>query len=492
MRSIRINNIKGIRELSFKVPERNDVYLLVGANGTGKSTLLICLDRLCNNLAFSHGFSFSRNTVDVDQYTSSSVIYATDTHSIRFHKGPARWVSSPKKGSSSLLRSFGFRVSIFIKADSRRLEVTSEELRNGEYIQADASVRTALNAIFETSRFNNLYLLRITHGRGRSATLFYVIRNENDNYSEKRFSSGELALVRLIEQIHTVSADALVLIDEAELALHPRIQRNLLNYIREKSREKNLMVFIATHSTTMINMTNKNNIILLQNNSEGITDVVYSCYPAKAIGGVDYIENSGFDYIFFVEDDMARLLLKKMLSRYITLEPRHSTASTCIIPIGGYEQTALFAVNTRHQLFGNIKAFAVLDADAFVEGQQNQTFWALYQNNQSLIKSLGCTPEMWIVEQIESDDAVIDTLLRDVFRVERSQIIENAEYQACTSNNPRKLAKKKLDKVVNAIAQHTGDNEEIVTDQFASKLIDTLSDGRVREIIGPMLNSARA
>lgn len=55
-RKIIISNLKGIGHLEFTFPAKKGVYLLVGANGTGKTTLMTCMHRIGNNLAFAYRF----------------------------------------------------------------------------------------------------------------------------------------------------------------------------------------------------------------------------------------------------------------------------------------------------------------------------------------------------------------------------------------------------------------------------------------------------
>ena len=49
-KTITIRDTKGIKKLNFTFPERKGVYLLVGPNGTGKTTLLICMDRILQDM----------------------------------------------------------------------------------------------------------------------------------------------------------------------------------------------------------------------------------------------------------------------------------------------------------------------------------------------------------------------------------------------------------------------------------------------------------
>lgn len=443
VRKITIKDTKNIKHFEFTIPERNDVYLLVGANGAGKTTLLICLDRICNPLAFARGFASARNFDEVDQYENASIQYETDDVLVKFRKKTAKWAPSPKKGSKELLEMFGYPAVVFIKADSKRIDITQEEMRQGDYVNVAPNIKIDLNTIFETNKFSRLKCLRNRNGRGRQATIFYVIKDGEHYYSEKRFSSGELALLRLVEKIQSVPDGALILLDEAEMALHPRVQKNLHTYLKQKSVEKNLMLILATHSSSLIKITSKSNIILLQQERNNHIKAITPCYPATAIGSVDFESNTIFDYIFFVEDDMARMLMKRMFYKYLDLEPIHATAMSSIIPVGGYQQTATLAVNTRHQLFEQSKVFAVLDEDAFVEGQANQVFWTLYENNNNIIYSLGCTPELWIVERLENNDQQIELLLRQYFHCEFQTILQDDAYRNCNARNLRKRAKSK-------------------------------------------------
>ena len=205
MKKITIENTKSIRHLEFTLPEHHGVYLLVGANGAGKTTLLVCLDRICNPNGFARGFSASRSFRAVDQYIEASIKFESGNPSsyLLFRKKNKRWGASPR-GGSGLLSTFGFSTSVFIKADSNRINISEEEIRAGTFDSADIEVKQELNSLFETTKFNKLMRLRNSNGRGRPATYFYVIQEKQGKYySEKRFSTGELALLRLVEKLST-------------------------------------------------------------------------------------------------------------------------------------------------------------------------------------------------------------------------------------------------------------------------------------------------
>lgn len=486
MNKIILKNTKNIRYLEFPLPTDNGVYLLVGSNGSGKTTLLICMDRICNSLAFANGFKNTSTWDKADQFTNAEIKYQIDEQNITFRKKVERWVATPKPNSGQFLKNFNYSETIFIQADSKRIDTKPDDLRAGNLIPADGSVKSSLNTLFETNKYNNLMRLKNANGRGRLATYFYVIKDGNQYYSEKRFSTGELALVRLVEKMHTVADNALVLLDEAELALHPRVQVKLLEYLKLKATEKHLTVFVSTHSPTMIKATNKDYIYLLKEKTNTTMEILTPCYPATAIGDVDFENSTIFDYIFFVEDDMARTVLKHMLNRYIIIEPQNATALCNIIPVGGFAQTAQMAVNTYRRIFAQSKVIAIVDQDAFDDLDHKPIFSHLLNTYPQLIKGFGFTPENWLIEQIENSSTTLREKIRNEFHIEIPTIISNVEYIGCNSTKPRQLAKDKFKVVTDMLCDTSGNSNEITTDSIIKIIVQELTPGQIKGILNPV------
>lgn len=61
---IKIHNIKHIKDADISIPIENGIYTFVGANGTGKSTLMLCLSRLVT----SRNGLFTEGDVVSDSY----------------------------------------------------------------------------------------------------------------------------------------------------------------------------------------------------------------------------------------------------------------------------------------------------------------------------------------------------------------------------------------------------------------------------------------
>lgn len=491
MKSITIKNTKGIRDFNFKFPEKKAVYLLVGSNGTGKTTLLTCMDRICNSYAFARGFSQPKNIMGFDEYQSASIRYDVDDTCVIFRKRRSKWASTPRKNNAQLLSTYGFTGSIFIKADSKRIDATAEEIERGTVQSANSVIVQTLNRIFETNKYTNLKKLKVTHGRGRTPSYFNIIKDGRKYYTEKRFSTGEIAILRLIEKIDAAENGALVLLDEAEMALHPRVQVNLLEYLKEKADEKDLMVFISTHSPTMIKATKPNEVILLESDTDGNVSAVTPCYPARALGRIDYEDSNIFDYIFFVEDEMARLFLKRLVARYLLLAQQHSSALISIVPVGGFYETARLAVLTKNQLFGKSKVFAFVDSDAFEDLEHKPRFSELLHNtsNNFYIRDLSVTPEVFFIQALSGDDENLRNNFRTHFHSEINSILRSAEYQACNANSVRKKSKLQFDVFVNKCMGTYGDDENTVKTTLINLLVDSLDDSDVYRVLNPVFNS---
>ena len=488
---ITINKTKGINQLVFKFPDTKGVYLIVGPNGAGKTTLLICIDRICNNLAFAKGFYQPKNITGYDEYVDSEIKYTVNGSSVCFKKKKSKWAATPRKNKHILLQKFGFKDSKFIRADSKRIEPSQEEIQNGSTQPADPNTINNLNFIFETTKYSSLKKLKVTHGRGKSSSYFNIIKDGKCYYTEKRFSTGELAILRLIENLNNSVQDSLILLDEAEMALHPRVQVNLLKFLKDKAEEKGLTIFVSTHSPTLIRSMSANNIILLENNCPDKVDVVTPCYSARAIGGIDYEEFKTFDYIFFVEDQRARIILKKLINRYVTIVPNYLTVSTAIIPVGGFKETARMAVATNKQLFESSKVFAVLDDDAFTVNNNNQDseFKKILNAHNNMIFSLGFTPEIKLVDILTGGNQNFNTQFKTYMHCEVKKILDSDDYKALNKANIRHLAKAQFNMFVDKCVSTTGDKFDVVEDRLISLIVDQFDEGEIKTILGPIFNS---
>lgn len=479
--AITIDNLKGIKHLRFDVPNASGVYLLVGENGSGKTTLLACLHRICNSYAFADNFPKSSNGSNVDQYKDAQIQYECDDGSVIYRKGEKKWNPFPRKGSRTL-SGFGFPASIFAKVDSGRLSVKKDDLDSGSLHEPTPFLQSALRKVFGDPRFEDLKILKTKNGRRWFNDYFVVEDGDGSMYSEKRFSTGELAVLRLLSRLEKALNHSLVLLDEVELAIHPKVQRKLLDFLREQAEAKSLTIVVATHSQTLISNEDPRNIILLKKNDEEIA-VTNPCYPAQAMQCIDVFNSVLGDYLVFVEDEMAMHCFKAMCRRVVNSGEIGREILCPVLPVAGYKETAELALNFVDKAPDYTKVLAVVDEDAFEDGRRD--FLDLANKHKETIFSLGYTPEVKLVELISMRLNEFDDFCRTRFSKSVQEVLESDSFVEIDAEGERKKAKRQFNYVVESISPTSG-STRVTEKELIDELIGYMDMGTIKGIICPM------
>ena len=500
-RAISIIKTKGIGNLEFSLPHKSGVYLLVGGNGAGKTTILTALHRICDGNAFSRTFRSSVESKTVDRYKESCITYRVDANKVSFSKKEKKWTPTPKS-NGFVLSEFGFRDSVLIKASDSRLSPREEEIRKGNLEPADEEIKRIMNRLFDTERFSSMQRLRNTFGRGRAFTHFYVMDDGRKGYySEKSFSTGELAMLRLVERTRDIAPSSLILLDEAELALHPRVQLRLLDYLSQLATDKNLTVFVSTHSPTMIRASRPSQIMLLSEDAsaDGALTVETPCHPAYAMGFVDEFGDNAPDYILCVEDVKAQLILREVLGQFLSTPGNEhlQRLQYRIIPVAGWKQTLAFVRRSSGMLFCHSCVRAVLDVDVFERTPDDSD--SSYQRKQAGLAdyrgvafSLGVTPEEGIISALEKKNPNVLRQIKDTFHADFASFSQLGDYASCRKKNPRSEAKVKLELVLAYLASRCAQPEDVILARLIPWLIpDMYTPARLAEVAGRILSAEK-
>ena len=122
----------------------------------------------------------------------------------------------------------------------------------------------------------------------------------NNTYSSFNCASGEDALMGILASIVNADSKSLILIDELELGLHPRIQRRLIDVIKYESKKNQKQFIITTHSASVVSSFDKPSRVFIERNPDGtsssspglsvnatLTKMDSSIYPATNIACED-------------------------------------------------------------------------------------------------------------------------------------------------------------------------------------------------------------
>ncbi len=494
----------------FPFPERKGVYLLTGANGCGKTALLVALCRLGDKFAFTH-YKVNSNISSgpkIDAYQNASVTYTYNTDSVVYSRKGVRWTPSPRT-KSLLISKFPFVNTLFISTTGMRFFAQDVfNLKKASLTPVSSNIINPMNKILGTNKFDHLNFITVKGKKGRQRQLhrnnkLYVIKETSGNfYSELNFSLGERLLLNTLDLVENIAPRTLLLIDEVELALHPVAQIEFYNYLKEQANKKNLAVVISTHSSSLIK--HADNRIYLEKDNTGIVKVTENCYPALILRSVATIEDIKPDFIFFVEDIMAQRYLQAVLLRFLADIKKNLDFK--IIYVGPYEQVVSLVQCFPSLNFDKSKVQAFLDKDV----EKNFNSWKskgnsrseaedrkykMFQDNQSNISYLSITPELGMWEWLEQHPTEFKQYFDTChgvqgYSVERLIAQVSTEELPNKSGNPRNWAKGCFRNITDKIKRSNPliSEKEIVDDIIICYIDHHYDKTALKALLCPILN----
>jgi ABC-type cobalamin/Fe3+-siderophores transport system ATPase subunit len=490
MARIIIENLKNITHLDFTLPPTG-VYILTGENGSGKTSLLTCLERLKRTYAF-RDFNIS-NSNTIDDFERASVAYEHNgsTLTFRYNRARTRWDGRPW-GMNSLISTFGYNDVKFFRAGSAssRLYVQSQTTINSQSFRADYLKEAPdwligpMNLIFSTTKYNHLKIRKLANTRGPAARLrknhilLVEVPGQNNQphriYTERNFSMGELFMVNLLYELNSIAQNELLIIDEIELALHPKAQIKLYEHLKTIARSLNLTVILSTHSSTLIR---KSKNLLFLEPSFNRTIVHPNYHPALALGSISDETEIIPDRVLCVEDIKATFLIEAMMNLHARINNLTRRPHVPVMPIGGYPQVLEFTRRANGVLInGLVPIIALPDADVLTDtlpvlqrygGVGNEVLiniQRLTQNQQRLFY-LPCTPEIGFGQHFINDVANYENWFRQHYNtplISFQNVIQGNEFQQTDQNIlVEQAAIVQLEQQLAATAQGTPQHEQL-------------------------------
>lgn len=363
---ILISHIKNIKKAELEIPFDNGIYTFVGANGCGKSTLMLCMAQLLSKNQLG-----KLRIGDIDNY--SFVEYKNDDLVQKWcwnstghlvSKGQSFKYNGMYEGS--LFYGTRFEDSTNIEQMIQEGKITEERIAD-----ADKQVKEQLSYIIHGDLKHYGTLMRLKNKKVAEELGItnrpYFIRVGSCLISQYRMSSGECLLISLLHFLYNsierrslpVDKKVLVLIDELELALHPIAINRLMEYLQKLVNEhSNLVIYLSSHSPEVIRRMSPSSLYRL-NNVDGNLTLESNCYPSYLIR--DLYSNVAPDFLFLVEDHLAQFVVNRVLSQN---NLRSSKLIHCV-PVGGANNVLELhrELYSKKILGTNAKILSILDGD---------------------------------------------------------------------------------------------------------------------------------
>lgn len=414
-----------------------------------------------------------------------------------------RWVPHPRR-SGGLVKQFGYPEVWYAGATASRITPRLEDFRLRRLKFAQQALREAANRIFDTDRYTKLLTINLTRGSSNPAFVLCMgdpIRGEGPYASEKNLSLGELSVLKLLRELHTCLNGALVLIDELELALHPRAQIGLFQHLEKIAAEKSLTVIVSTHSVTLLKSCPRNRIIFLENQGYQ-TVVLKGCFPAYALGGISLAEERTSDIVIYVEDEAAKTVAEHLARLCINAHYRDQGGlfpTTSVLPVGDFRNVVRFYDNNRAVLPPHVKQWILLDKDveaesvSIMDASSDNPMRDTFHRHSAVIRYLPWTPEVGLAKYIRSKRHELESKLRR--DLVNSFISLPAAIVEVGTDAPGPEQRNKCKRIVRDVISHIrgevpGADEESLSRRLYERFAESYFDenrAEAMQLFGPMI-----
>ena len=322
---IEFETFRHIRNLGIEF--KNPISVISGSNKSGKTSILLAI--ACSHYNFhkkdySNG-NFKRTTWgDVMKFTNYDQQQVDWTYYVSYRKGDRferkrgqrkyaskKWNGVAKKesqiGTPVNGRNNGRKV-YFIDLDrivpARKLSLsTYRNARNN-------NINPLQNVIIEYVSYvlERIYNVGVLYANVDNEVFGY--ENAGYRYSSYNTASGEDVLTRIIEDIVNADDGSLILIEEIEIGLHPKIQRRLMDVLYHESRRAKKQFIVTTHSSSILaSVLPESRIFIEKNNNyfRAISNISINAALTK-------MDSLSYPLVnIYVEDDVSKWIVMKAI-----------------------------------------------------------------------------------------------------------------------------------------------------------------------------------
>ena len=225
-------------------------------------------------------------------------------------------------------------------------------------------------------------------------------------YTSFNMGAGEDTLIEMLYHLQEAPAGSLIVIEEAELGLHPAAQRKFAEELQEIAWKKKFQVIASSHSPDFIDNLPRISRIFVQRIGSTVHNIIQNPTTRYAMGFLH--GDSQYELTAYCEDSFAEQILKKATSPELRKRTR-------VIGVGGVEQVAkLCGAHVRAKWEGNY--LGVFDGDVAQNRAKSSIVKEMPPNcngddvNYYILPGDNLPPERWVVKEILCDEDRLEDL----------------------------------------------------------------------------------
>lgn len=319
LKELKFDKFRHIPELSLKF--NSPISVISGTNRSGKSTILMAI--ACSHFDFK-----KRNSKNgkLERHTWSSLMKFT-SHDVQ--KEDWTYFITYKTGKKTASKR-GQRKMATNKWNGIGKKESQYKMRQVIFIDLDRIVPARFygDKIFTMSKNAALQAISAAKVIEIEKYLSYVLEekfeikklaehldkdvfkyNNTNQYSSYNAASGEEVLTRIIIDLVEAPKDSLVLIDEIEMGLHPKVQRRLIDVIRNICRNENKQFIVTTHSSTILDAVDSKSRIFIEKSPSNKYKAIHNISVSAALSKMDAKSFPLID--LYCEDEEAFKIIQK-------------------------------------------------------------------------------------------------------------------------------------------------------------------------------------
>lgn len=317
---VRFENFRHISNLCVNFP--SPVTVVSGSNRSGKTTLLLSI--ACSHFEFkkrnySNGKLERQTWSDVLKFTNHDMQKSDWTYHLKIKTGSkSETKRGQRKYKTKKWNGLGKKESQIKSVNVVYLDL--DRILPARYFSSVLHKKAQKSVGSKVSNANQIFietcisyileekysLTKLADHLGKDLLGFSVA----NNYSSYNSASGEDVISRIIIDCIEAPKNSLILIDELELGLHPKIQRRLMDVIFEVSNKDQKQFIITTHSGTVISSVPDNARVFIDTRAASH----HSVNPISINAALSKMDSEAHPLVdIFCEDPCAKKIIGKAL-----------------------------------------------------------------------------------------------------------------------------------------------------------------------------------